>query len=958
MMPTTDTSSQRCPARESAATTIAEVGNDLGGGSPRLVGRSGELALLTEVITGIQDQGAAVVIRGDPGIGKSHLLRAAAAVAVDAGWHVLEVTGIETGPKLPFAGLHRLLGSLLPPADRLPPVQQRSMSAAFGLSGGAPPELFLVALASLTLLTESAATRPVVVLLDDMQWLDAPTTEVLAFVARRISQDPIVIIGGVRTGYPVAFSSADTFDLELLGLDDDSARELLAAGPDLDSATRDMVLSASVGNPLALIELPTAWRSVGGRTVSRSPAELPLTTRLERTFGSRIVGLPAGTRDAILIAAVSSDQGLAEILAGTAQLSGRPVTAAVLEPAERAGILAFDESHVRFRHPLVRSGVLLWESAARRRSANAALGEVLVEQPYRRSWHRAQAVDGQDDEVADELERGHHESIRRGSVTAAIVALERAAQLTRDPARRGQRLLLAAHYAFGLGRADLVDRLVNAAQENTLSELDRARVQWLREIFDDGTPGDSARVFTLCDVAEQAQAGGDLDLALNLVLNAAGRCWWADTGPRSRARVVEVAEQLTGAADDPRCVAAIAVAQPILRGSRTIAHLSSVSVDSVVDADHLRLLGMAGRAVGAETLAADFLDRAETTLRSQGRLGLLSHVLALQGAVQVDLGDLHRAFESAEEARTLARDTAQPVWTTGAAVLEARAAALRGDVELALARAADVETSALTPRVNQFLACAQLARGIAWIAAGRHADAYAALLPVFDPADPRHHHREQLGAVMYLAEAAVQCDRRGGALEVLARMETIAALSASHVLANQLLYARPVLAGDDDAEQLYQQALSHDLTRWPWVRARIQLAYGSWLRRQRRGPESRQPLRLALATLELIGAAPWAALARSELRAAGERTDPQPAGRPVELLSAQELQVARLAAEGLSNKDIGQRLFLSPRTVASHLYRIFPKLGIRSRAQLAILIRPSDVAGSGEPMAEIGGGWS
>ena len=638
---------------------------------------------------------------------------------------------------------------------------------------------------------------------------------------------------------------------------------------------------------------------------------------------------------------MSTEQDLADVIAGTAVLAGRPVTAAVLEAAEHAEILRFDELHVRFRHPLIRSAVLLSEGVTRRRSAHAAMAEVLAHQPHQRSWHRAQAADGPDDDVADDLDLDHLESIRRGAVMAAISALERAAELTTDPALRGHRLLLAAQHAFGLGRADLVDRLVSVAEQNALSALDQARAQWLREIFDDGAPGDANRVFALCATAEQAHAAGDVDLALNLLLSGAMRCWWADTGPSARARVAQVAERLPDVQTDPRCIAVVAVAEPLLRGSQTLAHLSKISVDTVEDAEHLRLLGMAARAIGADPQAADYFARAETKLRAQGRLGLLSHVLAIHAAVRLDLGDWQRAAESAEEARTLARDTGQPVWTNGAAVQEARKVALCGDVGVALQRATEVERDPAIRGINDFMAGAQLARGTALLAADRHADAYDALVTLFTPGDPHHHLREQLSGIMDLVEAAVHCDQRAGALRILARMEALARVTDSPVLATQLLYARPMLANAAEAEELFLVGLRQDLTRWPWVRARIQLAYGCWLRRQRRGPESREPLRLALATFELIGATTWAALARPELRAAGERIDPPTINSPAALLSTQELQVAQLAAAGLSNKDIGQRLFLSPRTVGSHLYRIFPKLGIRSRAQLAPLLGPA-----------------
>lgn len=908
-----------------------------------LVGRSVESSYLGGVLDGIGSGGGAVQVRGDAGIGKSELLRWAAGRAASAGCRMLSTTGLEAVAATPFSGLSDLLEPLLSRADALHPVQRRALLTALGRLAGPPPQLFLVALAVLTLLTEAAATRPIVLVVDDLQWLDGPTTDVLAFLGRRLADDPVVLLSAERTEPRAAGSAVDIEVLDLQGLDEVSAQLLLDSRPTLSPGDRSAILETARGNPLALVELPAGWTPDDPAT-GHEPAAGPLSGRLERAFGRSIAALPRITRDALLVAALSRGADLAVVLAGASVLAGAPLTAAVLEPAEAAGVVRFDFSDVRFRHPLVRSSVVLHESPARRQQANAALAAVFHDQPGRRTWHLAQAVDGPDDEVAQALQRDAELSVARGALLTGIAGLERAAQLTSDAGRRGQRLLLAAHHAYGLGRADLVDRLVTAAARTPLTELDQARAQWLREIFDDGDPGDADRVMALCDTAAAAQIAGDGELAMNLVLSAAGRCWWADTGRRARAAVVAAADALTDFDHDPRCIAALAVAEPVLLGDEVMRRLSGFGPETVADADQLRLLGMAARAVGDETRAAEFLDRAETALRTSGRLGHLSHVLTLQGAVQVDLGDWQRAAGSAGEAYQLGVETGQPVWALGTAVLQARVSALRGSVAEALDRAALVDRSPVLRRANQILACAQLARGIAWICADRHADAYAALRPMFDPADARHHQREQLGAIMYLAEAAVRCGRRDDALLILSRMEAVAALTTSPLLAMQLLYARAVLAEDDRAEALYRRALSHDLTRWPWIRARLQLAYGGWLRRQRRDAESREPLRLALATFSLIGATSWGAQARVELRSAGERSQPSARTLSAEL-SPQELQVVRLAAQGLSNKEIGARLFLSPRTIASHLYRIFPRLGIRSRGQLALLFGDASAGG-------------
>jgi len=433
----------------------------------------------------------------------------------------------------------------------------------------------------------------------------------------------------------------------------------------------------------------------------------------------------------------------------------------------------------------------------------------------------------------------------------------------------------------------------------------------------------------------------DADLALELLLGAALRCWWADAGPAAQARVVEVTRQLRGVEEDPRYAAALAVAEPVLEGRAVIDRLSQVDIEKVADANALRLLGMAAHAVGEPVRAADILDRAETKLREQGRLGLLAHVLTMQVLDRIELGDWDRAAALADEGRRLAQETAQPIWDTGTLLLHTMVVALRGDNDRAQSLATDAEHAARGRRLTDLLACVQLARGFGWLGTGHHAEAYQALRRLFDPADPCFHETERFHGVMFLAEAAVRAERRDDALEVIAELEAVARSTPAATLQVHLAYARAVLADEDaDAERLYLAALDEDLVRWPWPKARLELAYGSWLRRQRRVAESRAPLRAAQTTFDLIGATGWAEQARAELRAAGERAA---AGNGAatdhpsvqEILSTQELQIARLAAQGLSNREIGQRLFLSPRTVGSHLYRIFPKLNITSRAQLA-----------------------
>jgi len=905
---------------------------------PSLLGRDRELSALSGLIGEVGEQGGCLVVSGEPGVGKSALLRAAVGYGRAAGLQILRSTGVECEAHLPYAGLHQLLRPVRCLEAGLPDGQRRALSSAFGgrVYAGAesPPEHFMIALATLNLLADAAARAPVLMVVDDAQWLDRPTQEALLFTARRIDADPIVMVVGTRTGEGTAFASADLTELDVGGLDDSSARVLLARhASDLSSADRERILKAAQGNALALIELPAALRAAAAVGQDLPPPVLPLTIRLKRAFAARLAGLPQSARDAVLTAAVDSADDLPEILAAASALSGRRISAAMMAPAAEIGLIRFDGLHVSFRHPLVRSAVLQAETPTRLHDAHMAVAGVVADDPQRHAWHRSQAITGPDDEVADELEASSLMSLRRGSATEAIWALKRSAQLTTDSATRGHRLLLAAEHAFGLGRADLVDELLDRAARTRLSRLDLVRMEWLREIFHDGVPGDPARIFQLCEMAGESLEVGDRGLALNLLLGAALRCWWSNPGPTARVMVAASAGQLGGMDHDPRHIAVLGVADPLRHGRVVIERLRGVVLETVSDPGGLWLLGMAAHAVGDPVRAADFLARAESRLRDDGRLGLLSQVLTLQAHDNMELGDWGRARAALEEGRRLAVETGQSIWDTGTLTLTAIMAGLHGDSERALLVASEAEQAANGRRLNDLLCCVQLARGIGLVAAGEYSQAYDALSRIFDPADPAFHPTERFHGVMFLAEAALHAGRSGEGSAVVAALEGDASATNSATLHRQMSYARAVLADERDAEKLFRDALQADLARWPWLLARIELAYGIWLRRHRRATESRQHLRSAQARFDLMGARTWAEQARAELHAAGLR--PAPAAAGLGVLSAQELQIARLAAQGLSNREIGARLYLSHRTVGSHLYRIFPKLGISTRTELA-----------------------
>jgi DNA-binding CsgD family transcriptional regulator len=904
----------------------------------QIIGREHELEVLLAAIDTAGSAGSAIAVYGEPGIGKSVLLEAAARHGQEGGLLVLRATGVEAESQLPFAGLHELLRPVLGAADALAPPQRRALLSAFGIEEEGSPEPFLIGLAALNVLAGMAARQPVAVIVDDVQWLDQPSQDAVAFLARRIQDDRVIIVGGIRAGYATPFLPASGQVLDLARLTEESSRLLLqACGPDLDAAGREQILDYARGNPLALTELPGTWRSGSGGLGVVPGSRVPLSARLEQAFAGRLLELASPVRDALLIAATDSESELAEILAAGSELAGFQLSVDALDAAVASGLLTRDEVRLRFRHPLVRSAILSSESARRRQQAHGALAAVLEGEPYRRTWHRAQAIIGPDDEVADELERNHEISVRRGSVRMAIAALERSAQLSSSPATRVRRLLLAAQYAFSLGHADTVSRLLAEAMRNPLTDLDQARVEVLREAFHDGIPGDGSRVMELCCLAERAVRAGQPDVALDLLLAASLRCFWADTGPEARAMVAAVTGQIDGRSADPRYVATLAIAEPVAC-SRAVDALLTQASPGADDVEALILLGQAAHAIGDPARAVRFLDRAEARLRQRGQLGRLSHVLNMGLYSRLELGDFQRARIDPEEARRLAAETQQPIWHSAALALDAMAHGLLGDNARAQQLAAEAEQLVGSSGLNPPLACVQLARGYGHLSAGNYAAAYQSLRRLFDPADPSYHQTERFHGISFLSDAAIPAGQRDDALRVIGDLEVVAGCSASGTLRHHLAYARAVLADEEDAGDLYLTALGADLQSWPWLRGRLQLAFGRWLRRRHQVTEAREFLRSAQATLSGIGATIWADLAETELRAAGEQTPRRPAPSWA-TLTAQELQIVKLAGDGYSNKQIGQRLYLSPRTVGGHLYRAFPKLGITSRSQIAACVR-------------------
>jgi RNA polymerase sigma factor (sigma-70 family) len=894
-----------------------------------LLGRDHETAEIARLLDEVHQHGSALVIRGEAGVGKSALLSAATSLAAERGMTVVATSGVRSEVDLPFAGLHQLLRPWLARLDSLPAPQRGAIEAAFGISEATAPAPFMIAVAALGVLGEAAARTPLLLAVEDAHWLDRPTADVLAFIGRRVDADPIVLLAAVREGYPSPLLDAGLPQLHLRGLAQASAGDLLNQQfPDLTSTLRERILEIAGGNPLALLELPLALTGRVGR--GGLAASVPLTARLEDAFASRAAELPAVTRTLLRIAAADERASLAEIISAAAG-SGSPPSVEDLVPAIDARLIEFDGTVVRFRHPLISSAIYQASTVAERHTVHAALAQVL-DDPDRRVWHRAAAAVGIDAEIASDLEEMGLDAQRRGANTTAAAAFERAAALTPDASQRGRLLLGAAHAAAEFGASDLVAHLLQEARSSDLGPREQALAMWLEDSLWPGAAGDPTRIAELTRSAEAMTSAGEIELALDLTTAAAFRCYIGNVRGGPEQAVLDLLERIEVASDDPRRLQILAYAAPIERGPDVIAQLPPSA--PVADAAVLSRIGTAASQVGAFERAAPLLRAAAAQLRDQGRLRALTEVLLHQTWAAVQTANYAVAMPAAEEAERLAAETAQPMLQIGVWTAQAVLAALRGEQGRVQELTEATERAGLPAGSAVVLALAQYARGLAGLGRGLHEEAYHQLRRVYQPGDPAYHHQVGCFVIGDFAEAATRSDHADEGARVVAQHQPFTAMTPSPFFHGSMRYAQALLAVGADAERHFVNALSPARSPMPFLRARLQLAYGEWLRRNRRVADSRAPLREARDAFDALGTAPWGERARQELRASGESSRRR-MPHALDELTPQELQIVQMAAEGLSNREIGQRLYLSHRTVESHLYRVFPKLGVTSRSQLA-----------------------
>ncbi|WP_199438876.1 helix-turn-helix transcriptional regulator [Umezawaea beigongshangensis] len=900
-----------------------------------LLGRETERGALAALVEqAASGSGGAVVVLGAPGIGKSALVAEAAARAEGRGIRVITAVGVESEEDVPCAGLHQLVHQLRDGIDGLPGPQRAALRAAVGLVDEAVPGLYLVGLAALTLLSDAAVKTPLLVVVEDAHWMDRASLEVLGFVARRIESDPLALVAVTR-GLDDRLGSAGLPVLRLNPLTDAVSGELLdAVAPGLGQQVRRRLLEEAAGNPLALTELPVALRSVGG-AYALTPGPLPLTERLERTFTARVSRLPADTRAVLLLAALNGDGTVDECLAAAARMLGRAVDVAALGPAVGAGLV--EAWGMVFRHPLVRSAMHHAATAAERQAAHAALAAELEGQPDRQAWHRAAATAGPDEQAARDLDSTAGRALRRGGVAAALGALRRAAELTADPSARADRLLRAAELALESGQCDVASHLLVRARSLDLSVRDQGRAAWVGIALVEGAQGEGTATAELAELAVEIAAGGEPVLGLRMLWGAVLHCFWGEPGPAARQRVTDAVGRMPVDADNADLVALRAYCTPVERGRDVFESLAAQLERSSEDAEGDQLLGSAAVTAGAPALAGRLTARSLDPLRTQGRLSMLARALCVQAGSAARLGDVRTGHRAAEEAAELARATGQRLVHAMVHAIRAQLAAVCGD-PLAEAWAAEAERTALPGGARPALAIVQMARGQAALCQGRYGDAFGHLHRVFDPADPAFHPWLRFYGVSELVEAAVRSESAEAARDVLEELTPLGELTPSPALLCGLRLARALLSPSDTAEPLYRAALDAVPADWPFERARVHLALGEWLRRHRRPAESRVVLQAAREVFDALGASAWAERARQELRAAGTSSPGQDPAT-VDRLTSTELHVAQLAAQGLTNREIGERLYVSPRTVSTHLQRMFPKLGVTSRGELAAVLR-------------------
>ena len=891
--------------------------------------RAGERQALDRLLQSVGGgQSGVLVVSGEAGVGKTALLHYCVEQA--AGFRVVQVVGMEAEMELPFAGLHQLCMTSLDRLDALPQPQRRALSVALGMSAGPAPDRFLVALAVLSMLSAVAEEQPLLCVVDDAQWLDGASAQVLGFVARRLLAESVALVFGIRGGR-VARAFDGLPELSVRGLEAEDARALLAsviAGP-IDERVRDRFVAETRGNPLALLELHT-----GTYTELAVGSDLDLPSQIEQHYSRRIKALPDATAQLVLIAA-ADPVGDAALLWRAAHALGIEMHA--LGPARDAGLLDVGE-RVTFRHPLVRSAAYRTASTRDRQRAHQALAEVIDPEvdADRRAWHRAQATTEPDEDVAAELEQSAGRAQMRGGLAAAAAFLERAAELTPEPVRRAGRALAAAEARLQSGAPDAALRLLAHVEAGTIDDVQRARARLVRGHAAFGSShGRDAPPLLLAAARELEPLSHALarDTYLDAIAAAlfVGRLA-GDVGLLDVAQAARAAPPSAGRPQDLLLDGlAVTITEGYAAGAPQLAQAVSAFREATMPpGDAIRWLWLATHA--AHDLWDDeaweaLSERHVGLARQAGALTVLPMALAARAGLHLFAGELAHAASLNDEAAAVVQATGSGIPRYGDLAL----AAYRGHQAEAekLIGAARAEVG---PRGEGMgLTLVEHSAAVLYNGLGRYDDAREAAVRGAE-------HAPELAFSMWslvqLAEAAARGGEPELARDAVERLASATSASGTDWALGIEARSRALVSDDDTAEPLYREALERlGRTRVRGELARAHLLYGEWLRRQARRVDAREQLRTGHEMLVTMGMEAFAERARRELVATGETVRKRRDDTRDEL-TPQEQQIARLARDGLSNSEIAAQLFLSPRTVEWHLGKVFTKLGITSRRGL------------------------
>ena len=906
--------------------------------SPELIGRRHELKVLSSFLDDVRGGNSRVLVMvGGPGVGKTalldHLRARATGCRMEAG------AGVESEMELPFAGLHQLLAPMLEGIGRLPAPQREALQTAFGISSGAAPDRFLVGLATLSLLSDHAEAEPLCCFVDDLHWLDRASMQVLAFAGRRLRADAVGLLFASRGRFR---ELAGFGELRIDGLAEPDAKALLDSvlTTPLDARIRDRVIAEADGNPLALLELfrgLTAADLAGGFGLTGA---VPVAASIENEFRDRLDALPASTRTLLLVAAADPVGDPALVWRAASALGVAPGAAAA---AQEANLLDIGTT-VRFRHPLVRSAVYRSVSAEQRHAVHRALAEASdpALDPDRRAWHRAQATASPDEDVAAELERSAGRAQRRGGVAAAAAFLDKAFQLTPEPARRAERALAAAQAKVQSGATGEALRLLVLAEAGPLTEADRARADLVRaQVAFASNRGNDASPLML-NAARRLERV-DVELARVTYLDALNAALFAGqlARPEANLRSVSRAALTLPAPRSPSTVdlllegwarnfAADSFSEGYAAGLPFLRRALADFADGLPSEQALSWLQLAygtSRFIWDDERNHRLASRRAALVREIGAFSELHFALTGQILTHVFEGDLAAASSALEELRA-ATDAAQTnVYPHGPMAL----AAYRGDQE----QAAELIPSAIADATERgeglVVSSANWASAVLNNGLGHYPEAFAAAQPASQDLWALGFHNLSL---IELVESATHLGSPELATDAYSQIADIAKTAGTDWALGLEARSHALVAQGEEAEANYRTAIGLlGRTRIQPDHARACLLYGEWLRRENRRADARQQLRTAYEMLSAMGMAGFAERARRELLATGE-TVRKRAALATRQLTSQEASIARLAVEGLTNPEIGTRLFISTRTVQYHLAKVYQKLQITSRGQL------------------------